>query len=303
MIDQIELLKLVIISDISLGLHFSKYLKKETVQKSPLSKQHKNKHKSKNNATHDFLHKFGKDIRNKNNNHKKSQAVISSNKLRKKYDTTTRKKLHGASEFSSKRSKNGRFISDEESGRNGSFATPLENSMPSGTLQRRRRSSQNDYDINNIVIPYSIASTTRVEKLEYKEIMTPKWRILEKYGITDDVEKMPETESYDIEDLSDETIAIRHMKCEVDEKKRFLTFIKFKMNSKAQLLNQNDHSISSELGSRRRTDSTNSVDNGIRKRFDSNNSYEHESTKSIENNHCNEASALNENSCVKEANA
>lgn len=37
------------------------------------------------------------------------------------------------------------------------------------------------YDINNIVIPYSIlSSTTRLEKLEYKEIITPKWRRITK---------------------------------------------------------------------------------------------------------------------------
>lgn len=31
------------------------------------------------------------------------------------------------------------------------------------------------YDIDNIVIPYSVAASTRVEKLPYKEILTPKW--------------------------------------------------------------------------------------------------------------------------------
>lgn len=39
-------------------------------------------------------------------------------------------------------------------------------------LMRRRTS----YDIDNIVIPYSMAATTRVERLQYKEILTPKWR-------------------------------------------------------------------------------------------------------------------------------
>lgn len=38
--------------------------------------------------------------------------------------------------------------------------------------------SSNSYDIDNIVIPYSMAASTRVEKLEYKEIPTPKWRIV-----------------------------------------------------------------------------------------------------------------------------
>lgn len=38
-----------------------------------------------------------------------------------------------------------------------------------------RRKRDQDYDINNIVIPYSIAAATRVEKIEYKEIMTPRY--------------------------------------------------------------------------------------------------------------------------------
>lgn len=36
------------------------------------------------------------------------------------------------------------------------------------------RRSRNSYDIDNIVIPYSIAASTRVEVLKCKEIPTPK---------------------------------------------------------------------------------------------------------------------------------
>jgi len=39
---------------------------------------------------------------------------------------------------------------------------------------RKKRSAE--YDINSFVIPYSIASSARPEKLEYKEIPTPGWR-------------------------------------------------------------------------------------------------------------------------------
>ena len=38
----------------------------------------------------------------------------------------------------------------------------------------KRRRGESAYDINNIVIPYSMAASTRVEKLQYKEILTPK---------------------------------------------------------------------------------------------------------------------------------
>lgn len=37
-----------------------------------------------------------------------------------------------------------------------------------------KRNRINSYDIDNIVIPYSVAAATRVEKLQYKEILTPK---------------------------------------------------------------------------------------------------------------------------------
>lgn len=44
-----------------------------------------------------------------------------------------------------------------------------------------RRKRENSYDIDNIVIPYSIAASTRVEKLQYKEIPTPKYVCVWKY--------------------------------------------------------------------------------------------------------------------------
>lgn len=40
--------------------------------------------------------------------------------------------------------------------------------------EARKKRFENAYDINNIVIPYSMAASTRVEKLQYKEIQTPK---------------------------------------------------------------------------------------------------------------------------------
>ena len=57
----------------------------------------------------------------------------------------------------------------------------LSQSCPGGSQLRdmkaemmRRRRGESAYDINNIVIPYSMAASTRVEKLQYKEILTPK---------------------------------------------------------------------------------------------------------------------------------
>ena len=54
-------------------------------------------------------------------------------------------------------------------------------STPTLPLSARRKKGVTtpSFDIDNIVIPYSMASSTRLEKLEYKEIITPKWREVE----------------------------------------------------------------------------------------------------------------------------
>jgi len=45
-----------------------------------------------------------------------------------------------------------------------------------GLQDQLRKKRKNSYDIDHIVIPYSMAATTRVEKPKYKEIQTPSWR-------------------------------------------------------------------------------------------------------------------------------
>lgn len=42
-------------------------------------------------------------------------------------------------------------------------------------LRRPSRRSENAFDINNIVIPESMAASGRIVKLQYKEIITPKY--------------------------------------------------------------------------------------------------------------------------------
>ncbi|KAI1289503.1 KAT8 regulatory NSL complex subunit 1 [Halotydeus destructor] len=219
-------------NNVYLGLQFSKMLKKETIQKPISSKSQYKRRKSA--LSPEYSNKFGKDIR-KTNSRKKSQAIISSNNLRKKYAGAVKRKHTHGDLAGSKRSKRERH----ESSSNGSaecssrHESPIPSPLPldgsNGPVgQRRRRSEQHAYDINNIIIPYSIASTTRVEKLQYKEIVTPKWRVHDMYAITDETSKISKaTENGGSleEDLSDEIYTIRHLKCEVDEKRRFLTFV------------------------------------------------------------------------------
>ncbi|XP_051968440.1 KAT8 regulatory NSL complex subunit 1-like [Xyrauchen texanus] len=92
-------------------------------------------------------------------------------------------------------------------------STPLGNSMPI-----RRRRGESPFDINNIVIPMSVAATTRVEKLQYKEILTPSWRevdICAQPLAEDDDNNIP------VEDLSDAVFSKLHQSYEEHESSRW----------------------------------------------------------------------------------
>lgn len=86
--------------------------------------------------------------------------------------------------------------------------------------------AKREYDIDNIVIPYSIAAASRVEMVKYKEIVTPKWRIVEELDV-DPIEfaaTIPEPEV--VEDLDDGKRSAHHEACEMEERKRFRTMKK-----------------------------------------------------------------------------
>lgn len=143
--------------------------------------------------------------------------------LKKKYDSTTKRKNHFDHSTSGKRSKGGKRERHESSS-NGSLEAESPSIVADVVPRRRRSELQHAFDINNIVIPYSIASTTRVEKLQYKEILTPKWREVD---LDSEIPNPNDGEPIDglLEDLSDVTFVERHRKCEIEERKRFLTFL------------------------------------------------------------------------------
>ncbi|KAL4657827.1 KAT8 regulatory NSL complex subunit 1-like isoform X2 [Arapaima gigas] len=96
-------------------------------------------------------------------------------------------------------------------------AASLSSQSATTTPPIRRRRGESSFDINNIVIPMSVAATTRVEKLQYKEILTPSWREV-------DVCAQPVTEENDgteIEDLSDSAFAQLHLPYEEQERSRW----------------------------------------------------------------------------------
>ncbi|KAM9837657.1 KAT8 regulatory NSL complex subunit 1-like isoform 2-T2 [Aulostomus maculatus] len=90
-------------------------------------------------------------------------------------------------------------------------------SVPSTPQPIKRRRGESSFDINNIVIPMSVAATTRVEKLQYKEILTPSWRVV-------DIFSQPITEEEnerDVEDLSDAAFIQLHQPYEDQERSRW----------------------------------------------------------------------------------
>ncbi|XP_052755221.1 KAT8 regulatory NSL complex subunit 1 isoform X1 [Galleria mellonella] len=104
-----------------------------------------------------------------------------------------------------------------------------ETSTPSHESRRGRPSTESrirrqSYDIDNIVIPQSIAANTRPQILTYKEIITPKWRLLDvpevplNNGIMKSNRMSIESEE---EDVSEAAVRERHIRAEHREKTRY----------------------------------------------------------------------------------
>ncbi|KAM6129735.1 KAT8 regulatory NSL complex subunit 1-like protein isoform 3-T4 [Pterocles gutturalis] len=89
-------------------------------------------------------------------------------------------------------------------------------STSSQNNSRRRLRSESSYDIDNIVIPMSLVAPSKLEKLQYKEILTPSWRVVELQPL----ERSP-TDEEELEDLSDEVFSLRHTKYEERERARW----------------------------------------------------------------------------------
>ncbi|XP_076787850.1 KAT8 regulatory NSL complex subunit 1-like protein isoform X6 [Arvicanthis niloticus] len=98
---------------------------------------------------------------------------------------------------------------------NANVTSRTQSSSAQNTARRRLR-SESSYDIDNIVIPMSLVAPAKLEKLQYKEILTPRWRMvvlqpLDEYNLNKE----------EIEDLSDEVFSLRHRKYEEREQARW----------------------------------------------------------------------------------
>ncbi|KAK7072624.1 PEHE, partial [Halocaridina rubra] len=112
----------------------------------------------------------------------------------------------------------------------------------SSNQKNKQNTSGNSYDIDNIVIPYSMAASTRVEKLEYKEIPTPKWRIVPL--IPNNVHWASSNTSHEEEeeDVSEEAVLARHSRSEEMERKKFLQYLHMQVTSRSTRSRRTDSS-------------------------------------------------------------
>jgi len=149
------------------------------------------------------------------------RSCIRSRIERQKYEELSRKRSSGLESGHGGRSRKSRKLSESEESWKPSTPTelnsPFSQNLSSSAffpLKRKKNSSGASYDINNIVIPYSMAASTRVERIQYKEIPTPGWRNVNRCFSG----KVGEIES---EMTDDEAYTERHMRCEVNEKRKF----------------------------------------------------------------------------------
>uniref|UniRef100_A0A9J7XJL8 PEHE domain-containing protein n=1 Tax=Cyprinus carpio carpio TaxID=630221 RepID=A0A9J7XJL8_CYPCA len=118
-------------------------------------------------------------------------------------------------------------------------ATPPTTDTPTQPLRRRR--AESSFDIDNLVMPLGLAGLgARVQRLQYKEIITPSWRELDSLsGLSknqegahallfnyNNTQYQPNGEGLDneeeeVEDLSDTVFLSRHAVCESRERSRW----------------------------------------------------------------------------------
>ncbi|XP_047531148.1 KAT8 regulatory NSL complex subunit 1 isoform X1 [Vanessa atalanta] len=106
-----------------------------------------------------------------------------------------------------------------------------EETSTSGQDRRGRSSTEwrtwrrQSFDIDNIVIPQSVAANTRPEILTYKEIITPKWRVMEipETPLNNGVMKFNRMSfESEEEDISEAAVQARHTRAECRERNRYL---------------------------------------------------------------------------------
>ncbi|XP_072541098.1 KAT8 regulatory NSL complex subunit 1-like protein [Salminus brasiliensis] len=112
------------------------------------------------------------------------------------------------------------YPSPEDSGEEAVTPKSTNTNQRNSQYPVRRRNGESVYNINNIVIPMSLAASTKVEKPQYKDILTPSWRIVDTVPLVKREEEEDE-DDYEVELLSDEAFSQRHQSYEGREKLRW----------------------------------------------------------------------------------
>uniref|UniRef100_A0A1L8DKG7 Putative kat8 regulatory nsl complex subunit 1 n=1 Tax=Nyssomyia neivai TaxID=330878 RepID=A0A1L8DKG7_9DIPT len=180
-----------------------------------------------------------------------SQGLVT-NRIKK---AKARRALHGKYSHLLKHQKNRKVAGMKPSSTSGSDSAGLqhdiENGLPrsknasptlnSSSYKHERsgysdlRRNRNSYDIDNIVIPYSVAAATRVEILPYKEIPTPKWKVVSDKDFVTEIEgESSQVEQGEKVDGIGDIIATIHERSLLDERKKFSTFLKFPYSTRSR---------------------------------------------------------------------
>lgn len=109
-----------------------------------------------------------------------------------------------------------------------------------------RRHGGNLFNIDNIVIPVSL---TKVEKLQYKDVLTPSWQVLNIQSSLEDEANSEKDKDEKIEILSDEVFDQRHSLLEQKEKMRWCFWRKRHSSSRLSAGNVREQCTSGEKNS------------------------------------------------------
>jgi len=200
-------------SDVSLSYLLEETLRKQRINtKVTITKSKKKKKRPQSLTTHSPI------------GEKVEKALKAKSKSERSKSDEYSRKRYAASDISSKLKKFRKLSESCDSASKPStptneLASPLSQSLPSTGLSglKKKKGASANYDIDNIVIPYSIASSTRVERIQYKEIPTPGWRAANDLLNNDEIDLQDEL-------TDDETFRERHSRCEVTEQKRFTDY-------------------------------------------------------------------------------
>uniref|UniRef100_A0A336LIV6 CSON001314 protein n=1 Tax=Culicoides sonorensis TaxID=179676 RepID=A0A336LIV6_CULSO len=192
---------------------------------------------------------------NNNNNRVKFSQMFKNSKIHVAGSSLKqRKSSHSLDGYNNKKNnlhinRTGLMYNDGESGGSGNNSSRSKNASPTpgvpikGERTSDLRRSRTSYDIDNIIIPYSVAAQTRVEVLPYKEIPTPKWNIIpddeDDLLLSTSQEKSQNAEILE-EDISDDVLIQMHERALVEERKKFASVLKYPPGNRPRINRRTD---------------------------------------------------------------